>query len=384
MGIEMTSREKMERQLSGVDVDRVPLMGGWFQGAKNLAALAGLSVEDYLSAPIDNLIKANRTLQVDCMIVPIVVTERDQVRTLHVLDESFRHVEAEHLKRDADAVPDSAASIVASLDLARIERDYREILTKWKTAMGDIVFVPTFWEVVPRFMSYMKYGYEAYFMAIGQYPEAVGRLYWKQAVEARARNTILARLICELNLVPLFFTGEDICNNAGPMCSVVFLREHYFPQEKYALEPLLEGGIRVVRHCDGNVMPIIDDCIGVGYSGFQGFQYECGVDPYAIAAKKSARGERLLFFAGLNVTRTLPLGTVKDVKNEIDYVLDFTEGGKGLFFFTSSSVGGDVPLDNVRFAYDYMASGRYRHEWRPPSNREWPWLVKERDSIAKA
>jgi hypothetical protein len=380
----MTSRERVERQIHGADTDRVPLMGGWFHGTKNLAALAALSVDDYLAAPIENLIKSNRALHVDCMIVPIVVTERDQVRTSHVIDESFAGVEAEHLKRDADAVPDSAAAIVASLDLAQIAHDYRVVLTKWKNAMGDIVFVPTFWEAVPRFMAYMKYGYEAYFMAIGQYPEAVGRLYWKTAVEARARNTILARLIDELDLPPLFFTGEDICNNTGPMCSMAFLREHYFQREKYALEPLVEAGIRVVRHCDGNVMPMIDDCIGVGYSGFQGFQYECGVDPYVIAAKKSARGERLICFAGLNVTRTLPFGAIEDVKTEIDYVLDFTEGGKGLFFFTSSSIGAEVPLGNVTFAYDYMASGRYRRDWKRPASHAWPWLTKESHSSSKA
>ena len=129
-------------------------------------------------------------------------------------------------------------------------------------------------------------------------------------------------LIDEYDLPPILFTGSDICNQRGPMVSPAFLRQYYFPHVKHAFEPFLDAGIRVVRHCDGNVMPLIDDWIGVGYSGFQGFQYECGVDPYAIAARRSITGERLIFFAGLNVSRTLPFGTIEDVAAEIEYVVD--------------------------------------------------------------
>ncbi len=166
------------------------------------------------------------------------------------------------------------------------------------------------------------------------------------------------------------------CDNAGPMCSLSFLREYYFPQEKYALEPLLEAGIRVVRHCDGNVMPLVQDSIDMGYSGFQGFQYECGVDAHDIAGRSSITGEELIFFAGLNVTRTLPFGNVDDVLEEIDYVLDYTDGGRGLFFFTSSSIGPEVPLENILSAYQYVTRGEYLKRDRG-RYKEWPGLRRE-------
>ena len=221
----------------------------------------------------------------------------------------------------------------------------------------------------------MKFGYEAYFMAIGLYPQAIGRLYWESATVARVRNEIVAALIAEYDLPPVLFTGHDICDNTGPMCSLSFLQEYYFPQEKYALEPLLEAGIRVIRHCDGNVMPIVQDSIDVGYSGFQGFQYECGIDAYDIAGRSSITGEEFIFFSGLNVTRTLPFGNVDDVIEEIDYVLDYTDGGRGLFFFTSSSIGPEVPLENILSGYQYVTQGEYlkRNKRR---YREWPGLKR--------
>jgi uroporphyrinogen decarboxylase len=209
------------------------------------------------------------------------------------------------------------------------------------------------------------------------YPELVGRLYWQTAIQARLRSSILVKLFKELEIPPVLLAGHDICNNAGPMCSLEFLRKYYFPQEKYSLEPLVEAGIHVVRHCDGNIMPMLDDLFEVGYSGFQGFQYECGVDPYAIAGRKTATRETPIFFAGMNVTRTLPYGTPEDVREELEYVLDYTDGGNGLFFFSSSSICHDIPAENVRCAYEYAATIPCPSPRTQPKRREWPWLSKE-------
>lgn len=83
--------------------------------------------------------------------------------------------------------------------------------------------------------------------------------------------------------------------------------------------------------------------------------------------------------AGLNVTRTLPFGTAGDVRDEVEYVLDYTDGGKGLLFFTSSSIGPEVPLENVTFAYDYIR-GCDPNMPRPSAGvpRPWPWSARRR------
>ena len=48
-------------------------------------------------------------------------------------------------------------------------------------------------------------------------------------------------LINELDLPPLFFCGEDLCNNQGPMVSPTFLREVYLPTVHLSIEPLLDA-----------------------------------------------------------------------------------------------------------------------------------------------
>ena len=90
----MRPKDRVVNQILGRDVDRVPLMGGWYHGVSNLAALAGLSEREYLADPTAGLLKANRALRVDCMIHPIVPTEIDQIRTglLHFIDEASCYV----------------------------------------------------------------------------------------------------------------------------------------------------------------------------------------------------------------------------------------------------------------------------------------------------
>jgi uroporphyrinogen decarboxylase len=165
------------------------------------------------------------------------------------------------------------------------------------------------------------------------------------------------------------------------MCSPKYLKESYWPHSKYALEPFVKEGIRLIHHCDGNVMPIIDDMIDVGYTGFQGFQYECNVDPYELAARRGPNGEHMLFMAGLSVTRTLPFGNVDEVKDEIEYCMDYTDGGKGLFLFTSNVVGIEVPPINLKTAYHHAASINPA-SWKP-QKRDWPWSLRESKTLLK-
>ena len=137
----------------------------------------------------------------------------------------------------------------------------------------------------------------------------------------------------------------------------------------------LAAGIRLIHHCDGDIRPVVDDFIRIGFSGLQGFQYELGVDLYDLCQKRSLRGEPLLFFTGMSVSRTLPLGTLEDVRDEIDYFLDATDGGRGMFLFTSNVTGVEVPPDNLLFAYRYLKGDAWKRR-RESRWRTWPWHAK--------
>ena len=95
--------------------------------------------------------------------------------------------------------------------------------------------------------------------------------------------------------------------------------------------------------------------------------------PY-LRARHSALGEELLFFAGMSVSRTLPYGSPAEIADEIDYFVDCTDGGRGMFLFTSNVTGVEVPPDNLRAAYSYIKTIQpYRQGSAKP--RVWPWGV---------
>jgi hypothetical protein len=376
MAASLTPKQRLTRQARGQEIDRIPSLGGWMLGVPVLASIAGLSIEEYLANPRAGTLRANHVLQVDGMVQPVIPSRLDEIRTGLVQEEQFSGIEPEALLLAAQCLPDSEKEILAQFDYAAEERHYRDYFESAFRDWGGIEPLPNFWEIGGHFPLYTQFGYTAFLMACALYPEAVGKIYWAKSVASRERAKILVKLYREYELVPLMFCGEDVCNNKGPMVSPAFLRKYYFPTVQMIIEPLVDAGVRLIHHCDGDIRPVIDDFLAIGFSGLQGFQYELGVDPYELRKKRSRLGEELLFFTGLSVSRTLPFGTPEDMRAEVDYFVDFTNGGQGMYLFTSNVSGVEVPPDNLLAAYHYVKTiepGRVNANLK----RRWPWGEKE-------
>lgn len=381
----LSRKQRLIRQLRGQEIDRVPMIGGWNLGVRNVADLAGLSVEDYLADPFSGVVRANRGLGVDAMVPPIVPVDIDAIRNGLLEEKTFQGVEPEALLDYANTIPDSEAGVLKKFNATEVELKYRNAWEPLIKRLDGIELLATCWETPAKFALYFQYGYEAFLAAVALYPEAVGRIFWENGILGRELSKVIVRLMKELDLIPAIFGGHDICVNRGPMVSPDYLREHYWPHAKISMEPFLEAGIRAIHHCDGNVMPLVDDMIEAGYSGFQGFQYECGVDPFELRKRRSLKGEVPVLLGGLSVTRTLPAGTPQDVIAEVDYALDATDGGQGLFLFTSNVTGVDVPPENIQAAYRYIAQYDPRKAVRTSTGpRPWPWLVNHPETVLEA
>lgn len=372
---QLSKKERLLRQIKGQEVDRIPTLGGWIGGVRNLSQIAGISTDTYFADPTEAVIKANHVLDVDGMIPPVIPSSLEEIRTSSVLDSNFAHIPPEALLKHANSLPDSEKEILASFDYQLEEKRYRSVFETAFSTWGGIEPLPNFWEIGGHFPLYVEYGYSAFLMACALYPEAVGKIYWAKSLHSRERAKILTRLYKDYDLLPIMFCGEDLCNNKGPMVSPKFLRKYYLPTVQMIIEPLVNIGVRFIHHCDGDVRPLLDDYIAIGFSGFQGFQYELGLDLYELKKKRTRLGEKMLFFTGLSVSRTLPFGTIQDIRDEVDYFLDATDGGEGMFLFSSNVTGVEVPPENLITAYHHVK------QWDPskpriPSWQEWPWGKK--------
>ncbi|MBI9104509.1 MAG: hypothetical protein JEY99_18990 [Spirochaetales bacterium] len=370
---ELSSRERLIRQVKGQEIDRIPSLGGWINGAANIAEIGGISLQEYLRNPEAGVIRANRALGVDGVVVPVIPDNVEEIR--HggaALDSEHPDAVPEDLVVLADSLPSNDAGILKNFDFQADEKKFRDYFDHMFSVWKGIEPIPNFWDIGGHFPLYHEFGYEAFLMACGLYPEAVNKIWYTRSLVSRERAKILVKLYKEYDLVPLMFCGEDLCNQTGPMVSPEFLREYYFPTVKMINEPLVNSGIRLIHHCDGDVRPLVQDFLHCGFSGLQGFQYECNVNPFELKKLRSNMGEELLFFAGLSVTYTLPFGTREDVRNEVEYLVDYTDGGRSMFMFTSNVTGVEVPTANIQAAYRYLGDFNPKKPHKPEW-REWPW-----------
>ena len=101
----MTHKERILRHLHGETVDRIPSVGGWIMGARNLAAIGGLSVDAYLADPEACVLRAYRRLGVDGMIPYIVPRDVDEMRTGSLQEADHAGTPPEALLARAEAIP---------------------------------------------------------------------------------------------------------------------------------------------------------------------------------------------------------------------------------------------------------------------------------------
>jgi len=103
-----------------------------------------------------------------------------------------------------------------------------------------------------------------------------------------------------------------------------------------------DAGKYVFIHSCGDVDELFDDLIAIGLNCFNPFQPEV-MDVFALL--KQYRG-RLAFHGGMSTQRTLPYGSVDDVRRETQRLLDAGRDG-GYVFAPAHAVEGDVALENM-------------------------------------
>ncbi len=121
-------------------------------------------------------------------------------------------------------------------------------------------------------------------------------------------------------------------------------RGEYKPYYKQILDMANAAGKHTWWHSCGRVIELIPDMIGMGLDVLN------PVQPQAMSIEelgKRFRG-KLCFWGGVDVQRTLPLGTPEDVKREVRYLIETlgTEDG-GYIGGTSHSILSDTPLENI-------------------------------------
>jgi len=111
---------------------------------------------------------------------------------------------------------------------------------------------------------------------------------------------------------------------------------------KRMYDTVRQAGKFVLIHSCGDVDELFDPLIDIGLSCFNPFQPEV-MDVYELLPRYR---NRLSFCGGLSTQKTLPFGSVEDVRRESRRLLELGSGG-GYIFSPSHDVQKDVPLENM-------------------------------------
>ncbi|MBE3037494.1 MAG: hypothetical protein IMZ62_01585 [Chloroflexi bacterium] len=355
--------EKKARLISVMNLqkpDRPPILGGWLSSPDAIQQICRISEGEYWQDPKYWLVQAEKALGSDGMMDALVPIHRGEFRVMdvHSLEERAQYSSIEMVVDEIMAMPDPE-EIRSSFNE---EAAYAEFIVGFKqmqALLGDMLWAPADWDVIPLALRYHRYGYENALTLPLLFPEVHSRMMRIAAEKGRQRSILHARAMREGIQAKCFLTGEDLCGQQGPMISPAFLRKEYWPLVEYAIEPLLEAGARLIWHCDGNVRPVLDDVLACGFAGFQGFQSECGVTIDLISQLKTQRGDPLIVFGPISVTTLLPFGTPQDVRAEVRRAMEVCRDTVSLIYFTSSSINPDVPLDNILAFWDEVLKSHW-------------------------
>ncbi len=148
------------------------------------------------------------------------------------------------------------------------------------------------------------------------------------------------------------YFGDDWGQQRGLQMGPRLWRRFIQPVLKRMYAAVRAAGKYVFIHSCGDVDELFDELIGIGVNCFNPFQPEV-MDTHALLDKY--RG-RLTFHGGLSTQRTLPYGSVEDVRHESQRLLEHGSAG-GYIFAPAHDVQGDVPLENM-LAFIEAAQGQ--------------------------
>lgn len=195
-------------------------------------------------------------------------------------------------------------------------------------------------------------GFENLMAAFGEDPELVSGL-----VEISvSTNLELAKQAAQRG-ADFVFTGDDYASTERPFVSPRMFRELLAPQLKRVMTGFKELGLLVIKHTDGNILPLLDMIVDSGIDALDPIDPIAGMD---ISEMKRRFGHRLALKGNVDCAHTLTNGTEKQVVEETIGVIRKAAAGGGLIVSSSNSIHSGVKPGNYLAMWNAIrAYGRY-------------------------
>lgn len=153
-----------------------------------------------------------------------------------------------------------------------------------------------------------------------------------------------------------FCLCSDYCFNDGPFLSPAMFDEFVTPYLRQLVGGYRAMGYYVIKHTDGNIMPILDALASARPHALQSLDPQGSVD---IAEVKRRIGKEICLIGNVNCA-ALQTGTEEEVIESARYALRSGMPGGGYVFGTSNCIYTGMPLERYELMLDvWRKEGNY-------------------------
>jgi uroporphyrinogen decarboxylase len=142
---------------------------------------------------------------------------------------------------------------------------------------------------------------------------------------------------------------SDYCFNSGPFISPSMFSELVTPYLTKLVQGYRSLGLYVIKHTDGNIMPIIDDLVQAGPHALHSLDPMAGVD---IRLVKQRYGSRVCLIGNVNCA-LMQTGTDEEVLASCRYAMENGRTGGGYIFSTRNVIFKGRPRERYELMLDY-------------------------------
>ena len=177
----------------------------------------------------------------------------------------------------------------------------------------------------------------------------------------------VAGMILEFNLAQLDLLVEagldvlvmedDIASTSAPLISPEHFRTFVNPYNRQIVDKAHEKGLKVVRHSDGNLWPLMDTLLETGYDGINPLEPQAGME---IKKVKEYCGDKICLLGNIDCVDLLPSGTPEQVEQAVIQAIEDGKEGGGLIICSSNSLHPGVNPENCIAMFQAVRKhGRY-------------------------
>ena len=157
--------------------------------------------------------------------------------------------------------------------------------------------------------------------------------------------------------IKIAYTGDDYAYNSGPIISPAKFRELFYPELKRVVTGYKELGLYVIKHTDGNIMPILDMIIDSGFDCIDPIDPIAGMD---LKQMKLDYGDRICLKGNVDCATTLSFKNEAETIAETKKCLDNAKAGGGYILSSSNSIHSAVKPANYLAMLDTLKNfGKY-------------------------